>query len=74
MWAYDLENVVQYAYLKDRSTGIFAKLKRTNGNFVFSIYDRACFEEITEKGLCTLKEVKTFKDALLAIIIFTPER
>ena len=70
---YDLENIIQYAW-KEKSSGLFSKIFKTSGNFAIAIYDPQFFNDITSKGLCTLNVGVTFKEAIIAVIVFIPNK
>jgi|SRR3989344_4989828 len=70
---YDLDNIIQYAW-RWRSRGFIAKLAKTLDNFAIAVYAPEFFIDVTPKGLGTLKEGVTFKEVIIAVIVFTPNK
>ncbi|MFA4886585.1 MAG: hypothetical protein WC595_00050 [Candidatus Nanoarchaeia archaeon] len=69
---YDLHEVINYAWFK-KGRGIIAKLLNETNRFGIAVYDPHLLNKVTIHGMTTLREGRTFKEALRAIFIFIPK-
>ena len=73
---YTIRAVFNYAHVKRYNPGFFARLfgrGKEEGRFAIAIYDRSYFINITTKCACTIAPGKSFREALIAVVMFIPQ-